>query len=403
MSRYTDKYHRPDYDYSEDSFGDRYGDYDELELAANAILEAADRDEPSSDPSKAPKSNNHKKKSSTSTDDEFIPYPIDVAYASEKPWENYGKKYKYTQEDLIALMDRYHNGTQEDKAYVGNQFCLMLTPMIKSTIRNMRGIDSEYLDYIQHCYMYVIKRLNRFDPTKSFVFNYFKYVIHEGITSCHEDSYGKTSHSTNIDRKVKKALRKYEGMNVNPSPSMIASMTELTVPQVEDSLTRIEAEKLILIDDQAFFEQEQVYESPLDAILQGEVSDTLQAAIDRLPKKEKEAILLSYNFANIPEDYSNKKIAKLLHVTESRVKELLVSAKRHLKRDFSLDQLLGKSKRITQREYSAYANDPVLYSFDPDCDEYQLTDTDDEAPEQEPSNKTIIMVDRYSDIWFEQY
>ena len=405
MNRETN--YRPDYDYYEDSLGDSYDDYDELytqDVPEDAFFNAEDdKDETDEDEYDEyeigdPDEQENSKDFTTLED-------ITAGPETETDGKTDTNGYKYTKEYLIELMDRYHNGDEADKKDVRNQFCIMLTPLIKHTIRVSRGIDSEYIDYIQHCYLYICKRLDRFDPNISFAFKYFKYVIQEAITSCHIDSYGKSSHEMNIDRKVRKQLREYAAMDINPSPSRIASETGLTVHQVEVSLFRIRAEKPVLGEDMTMFERGDNSNLPLDEILKNEVYEALGNAIRLLPDMEREAILLSYNYYDLDEEYSNKKIAEILHVSEIKVKELLISAKRHLKRDFSLDQLLGKSKRISQREYYCRENDPSLYSFDPESDEFELLDKDDDeaisAQKNDPEN--VIIVDRISDIIFEKY
>lgn len=371
---------RPDYDYFEDN---PENDYDD-EYMDDEDVDVNDR---------------------TDKQDAFTTLE-DISVGDDTPQDaSNGKEYQYSREDLIALMDKYHNGNEEDKKDVQYKFCVMLTPLIKHMIRVSRGIDSEYIDYIQHCYLYICKRLDRFDPTISFAFNYFKYVIQEAISACHESSYGKSSYETNIDRMVMKQTREFAAMGITPSPSRIASETGLSVLQVEDSLFRIKAEKPVLSEDMTIYERNDGSNLPLDTILKNEVSETLANAIMRLPDQEREAIMLSYNFYNLDSECSNKKIAEILHVSEIKVKELLISAKRHLKRDFSLDQLLGKSKRISQREYYFKESDPAAYSFNPESDAFLKLDEDNDESQGSPTEtkQNIFYLTKVSDITFDSY
>lgn len=392
--------YRPDYDYYEDSLGDTYDDYDELyskPVPDEKIVFIEDQDDYRDDDElEEPEEIDNPK-------DTMDDLSIGTGTSNEESRDD--KEYQYSREDLIQLMDRYHNGDEEDKKYVRNQFCIMLTPLIRRTIRVTRGIDSEYLDYIQHCYLYVCKRLDRFDPNKSFAFKYFKYVIQEAITACHESSYGKSSHETNIDRKVRKQIREFSAMGITPSPSRIASETNLSVLQVEDSLFRIQAEKTVLGEDMSIYERNDGSNLPLDSILKNEVSETLANAINQLPKQEREAIMLSYNFYELDEEFSNKKIAEILHVSEIKVKELLISAKRHLKRDFSLDQLLGKSKRISHREYYYKESDPASFSFDSSSDAFLQLDAEIEPSDEtgEIDDENTYYITRVRNIDFYKY
>lgn len=399
---------RPDYDYYEDSLGDAYDDYDELDSESDdddndaytgEYDETDPEDEENSDDEGDPDEDDPEGSEDSFPEEDDI--TIDEEIADEDNTD--GKEYRYSTDYLIELMDKYHNGDEEDKKDVRNQFCIMLTPLIKRMIRISRGVDDEYIDYIQHCYLYICKRLDRFDPTKSFAFNYFKYVIKEAISACHESSYGKSSHEMNIDRKVIKQIREFESMGVNPSPSRIAGETGLSVRQVEDALERIQAEKLVLGEDMTVYEDKS--RLPLDAILKNEVSETLQHAIMQLPDLEREAILLSYNFYEMDKECSNKKIAELLHVSELKVKELLISAKKHLKRDFSLDQLLGRSKRISHRTYHIKESDPARFSFDSESDAFLNLDADeDEVIEVgKNDNQNVQYLIHVVDIDFSKY
>lgn len=390
------KYDRPDYDYYENSIGDAYGDYDELEENHDTSTDGYYRESYEDEYRTELRSRDYE--NCALAEDEYIPSPSDDSPDGTR-------KYKYTKEYVTKLMDMYHNGTEDDKQYVQQQFCIMLTPLIKRMIRTSRGIDSENNDYIQHCYLYICKRLDRFDPNLSFAFEYFKYVIREAITSCYETSMGKSSHETNVDRKVRSIVRSYSSTGINPSPSRIAADSGLSVRQVEDSLSRICAENLVLSEDLSVFDRNDHTNMPLDAVLKNEMSETLVLALEYLPANEREAIQLSYNFNNMPEDYTNRKISEIMNISEAKVKELLISAKRHLKKDFSLDQLLGKSKRITIHDYDVYASDPVRSSFDPDAMEYRLIDTDDEEEiiEELPPKRTVFLVNQYHNISFTSY
>lgn len=292
-----------------------------------------------------------------------------------------GNSYAYPIAYIKELMRIYHNGDDETKNHVIEEFLAMLTPLVKSTIRRLRGKDSEFDDYIQHCYMYIKMRIDKYDPEKSSPFNYFKYIIIEAISNYFDDSRGISGYYSSIDRKVRRIIRGYEASHLRITPSKIAQEAGITVRQAEDSLARIIGSKIQYEEDMTSHDSIHFDSvTPESVIVRQESESLLYLAIECLPYDEQTAILLSYGLTDDHIAYSNKAISQVLHCSESKVKELLSAAKRRLRNDYALNLLRGNSTRIIKRKDDFCDSDPSLYSFDPSCDEYIFLDEDDKVP-----------------------
>jgi len=172
--------------------------------------------------------------------------------------------------------------------------------------------------------------VERYDPSKGASFkNYAKYRIRGSIMD-EIRSMDWVPYSTR--EKARRIERAYAELEQNgdkvPDEEDIAKAVGMSLEQYHDALVEVNRMSLSLLDD-IFYENDDTFNDPEDEnardpeqeLIFTEVENTVGAAIEHLPEKERLVVTLYYY-----EEMTMKEIGKTLNITESRVCQIHSSA-----------------------------------------------------------------------------
>jgi RNA polymerase sigma factor FliA len=260
-----------------------------------------------------------------------------------------------TQHDLAEAWRRY-KGTGDLAAR--DSLILAYSPLVKYVAGRMStGLPAhiEEGDLISYGLLGLIGALERFDPSRNIKFETYAISRIKGSIIDELRALDWVPRSVRSwARKVEASVTRLENQLMRaPSDEEIAADLELDVEEFQDILNQISCASIVALDE--FWEtggaaQDKVNlidtiedsgaPDPSRAYRVQAVKETLAAAIQRLPEREKIVIGLYYY-----EGLTLKEIGEVLGVTESRVSQLHTKAilrlKGRVKEDLDLDSLVS--------------------------------------------------------------
>lgn len=215
----------------------------------------------------------------------------------------------------------------EDKQIT--DFLPMVQKIVQRVITYLRPPLS-FEDLVSAGTIGLVKAARDYDPSQQACFKTYAYIRVKGAIL---DEFRSTSLlPVNINRKVRKALqlsRKITGQTgITPTDAELAEKLGITVDELYKTFENARVQHFVSID--SFGEDVSALGSflaaagttrPDEQIERGELIDNLAEAIQQLPEKQRQIVLLYYQ-----QHLTMKQIAEVFKITEPRISQLHASA-----------------------------------------------------------------------------
>ncbi len=273
-------------------------------------------------------------------------------------------------EKIKTMFDTFNQSTGYKRELAGNEIVNQLKKLIYSIGHKyfssyMKNLSQPQTveDLTQSAWCGVFEAISAYDPTRGNPTTYFyRPILHE-MTEYINRYYNKaTSYSVGVRKKINQARESLAAVgNDNPSILDLAYESGLRPSKIRKSLDIEVGAKTISLDapvddttDQAYGMNHVAvandsYANPYEIMCKKERIAQIRAAIDALPKSQREVIVRRFGLAgNRPENYTS--IFKATGITTNRTKELEQRAMTRLRLNPTLRQSWAGGKAMEIKE-----------------------------------------------------
>lgn len=251
--------------------------------------------------------------------------------------------------NIEELMKMYHSPA---RSRAEELLLRELRPFIKKMATSMWNDDMLLDDLIQEGSFAAYKHLERYDPTKSKLTTFLSLPIKNAICKyIIRERNLQTTHYAREVKQIRDVREYYDRLGIDCTVDDIIANTEMSYNKVMMLLDLINNEYLISLDasintsssDKDFTLGESLEANtptPLQAIIQKEKEDVIQAALSRLPREDVDYVMYMYGDKK---PLSYKAVAEHFGVTDYVAKGRVQRAIRALRSDPDLISYFRKS------------------------------------------------------------
>lgn len=241
---------------------------------------------------------------------------------------------------FIEIMEKYHNGTEEERqeaiCKAINELHGLIFAIIKRSYHTY--MSEHYDDMEQEGKIGVIKGLQKYDPQISMPSTWFyPYIQHEIQNFIDVNVIRTTAHYSANLRKIDKAIQRLEDLGIEYTNVELSIQTGLTLETVNQAMAIRNCRNEVYYDacpeavlnDVAISAENT---SPEDIVIAKETGTMMYDALNNsLSADERAVIMLSFGLGDAGKPMSNKNIANVLHMPIDKVKRLHMTAMRKLR------------------------------------------------------------------------
>ena len=280
------------------------------------------------------------KKNNVDTNDAFVNSTDDKLRSTENVTDPTSHTSQAPRMRFIEIMEKYHNGTEEERQEAMCKAINELHGLIFAIIkRSYPTYMSEYYDDMeQEGKIGIIRGLKKYDPQISMPSTWFyPYIKHEIQGFIDENVIRTTAHYSANLRKIDKAIQRLEDLGVEYTNVELSIQTGLTLETVNQAMAIRNCRNEVYYDacpdavlnDVAVSAENT---SPEDILVAKETESMLFDALNNsLSPDERAVIVLSFGLGESNKPMSNKNIANTLHMPIDKVKKLHMTAMRKLR------------------------------------------------------------------------
>lgn len=222
---------------------------------------------------------------------------------------------------------------KEQKKPVDDELIVQMLPLVNSIARKVQVYIKppiSFEDLVAAGTLGLVKASKNYDPSYNAEFQTYAYLRIKGaiIDELRKNSMLPTAVNSFVKKTFDTAAKMYLSTGSVPADEQLADKLDIDVSKLYQVYENARVGKFVsidsLIDENKTLVQtiaSKSSDSPDSQMLKEELLDTLADAIETLPEKEKQVIILYYN-----QQLNMKQIAELLNVSEPRVSQIHAKA-----------------------------------------------------------------------------
>ena len=306
--------------------------------------------------------------------------------------------------DTAELIAEYHSPdtSEKRKRAIVSEIIMINEPLIHSTINNHwpTYMRNHFDDLAQECRIAMFSQIPRFDPSLGYTFSTF--IVPYLLDACKGYISKMNGISTYYNEQYKRLLKKKEelidrGID-NPSVEELAYEMDCGVDAVQHLLEITLSTTPISIEgDEMVGKLSKAEDTPEQAVEKRELSDIIEAELDKLPPNEKAVIEAMYFGSADGNRLTRAATAKITGFTQGEVKRLHDVALARLVNSDKLRRYAGGNQRrdvedfkeslvinfVPSRASVGVSIDLAMDSVDDYDDDYGFCDDCDEIADDE--------------------
>ncbi len=264
---------------------------------------------------------------------------------------------KATQEEIEAIMYKYNNGTKNERdetiIFIFNQLEMYIHSIIHE--RYQTYAKRYYEDMFSAGKTGVLLAIKTYDPKRAKLTTWFsRPIIHEIQLYVDENILESTQHYSVYMRKIRKIIENKIKNNIPYTIDDIVIETSLSRKTVERCMSAMDRSNKVSLSSSEFMTESLVSEmsSPEEAILEKELLEHLDGALNSLNKQER-IVITMYNGYGFCDKQSIVTISEKMGLAKADINKIKSTAQRKLKKYLQTSDLFKNN--IVKKECNEYS------------------------------------------------